>query len=510
MSASTQEMLAPLPKHIAYVDVQIPGALVPLLEKARYKAAWGGRAGAKSHFFAEQIVIRGGAETLRVACIREVQNSLKESVRQLIIDKIDKHDPQRLEWEVLESEIRNRETDTLIIFKGMQAYNADNIKSLEGFDIVWVEEAQTLSARSLRILRPTVRKPGSEIWFSWNPRHESDAVDKFFRGQEPPPDAVVVEVSYKDNPWLSPEIIAEIRHDFKTDPEMFHHVWEGGYEIITEGAYYAKQIALAEKEGRIGHFPYDPRYRLRTAWDIGVDDYSAVWFIQDDGVKAWVVDFYETSGDGPQQIVPAALPELLTVSSLTTMGDRNIQTKGQLEALVRATLKELDRGKGYKYDRHFVPHDIMVREWGAGARQRWQTMKKLGVWPMHKGVQNVPQERINAVRTLLPIMHFNNTKRVMLGVSRLRRYSRKWNEHMQVWEGPDKGINCHAADAFGEYAINCGIKPKVEDKPRRKPTTSMEYTAKQLPDGRVVVESNQSITEMIEAKLAARKQRRRP
>lgn len=508
MAAITRERLSPLPEHVEFVDVAIAPAMLPLLENARYKAAYGGRGGTKSHFFAEQIVVRGSSEALRVACIREVQNSLKESVRQLIIDKIDKHDPGRLEWEVLDSEIRNRRTGTLIIFKGMQAYNADNIKSLEGFDIVWVEEAQTLSARSLRILRPTVRKAGSELWFSWNPRHESDAVDQFFRGQEPPPDAIIINVSYKDNPWLSDELIREIRHDFKTDPDMFHHVWEGGYEIITEGAYYAKAIARAEAEGRIGHFPYDPRYRLRTAWDIGVDDYTAIWFIQDDGRKAWVVDFWETSGDGPQQIVPAALPELLKAEALALIGDPNLTAKN-LDAFRKAALAELARAKPFKYDRHFLPHDVMVREWGAGAKERWRTLKKLGVWPMSRGVANGPEERINAVRMLLPVMHFNNTKRVMTGLSRLRRYSRKFNEQMQVWEGPKKDINCHAADAFGEYAINCGIKPKLEEKPARKPTEDMVYTAKKLPDGRVVVESNQSIREMVEARLNARKARRR-
>ena len=492
MALATADSLAPLPSHIQYVNVQVPEALEPLLAKARYKAAWGGRAGAKSHFFAEQIVVRAGGECLRVACIREVQNSLKESVRQLIIDKINKHDPHHLEWEVLESEIRNRVTGSLIIFRGMQAYNADNIKSLEGFDIVWVEEAQTLSSRSLRILRPTVRKAGSELWFSWNPRHESDAVDQFFRGQEPPPDAVVVACSYRDNPWLSDEIVREIRHDYRTDPDMFHHVWEGGYEIITEGAYYAKHVAAAEAEGRVGHFPYDPRYRLRTAWDIGVDDYTAIWFIQDDGRRAWVVDFWETSGDGPQQIVPAALPELV-----------------KDKALREAGLFELGREKAFKYDRHFQPHDVMVREWGNGAKERWRTLKGLGVWPMSRGVANGPEERINAVRTLLPIMHFNTTgaagKRVMKGLSRLRRYSRKFNEQMQVWEGPKKDINCHAADAFGEYAINCGIKPPKEEAPAKRGTPKMEYTATRLPDGRVKVTSNQSIMEMVEAKLAARR-----
>src|SRR5690242_82654 len=184
--------------------VEAPDALLPLLKPARYKAAYGGRGGAKSHFFAEQIVLRCFSRKTRVACIREVQASIKDSVRQLLIDKIEK---LGLGWafDVLETEIRGRQgtpsAGSLIVFKGMQSYNAHNIKSLEDFDIAWVEEAQTLSDISLRLLRPTIRKDGSELWFSWNPRHETDAVDKFFRGESPPENAVIVSVNWYDNPW---------------------------------------------------------------------------------------------------------------------------------------------------------------------------------------------------------------------------------------------------------------------------------------------------------------------
>lgn len=427
-------------------SVDVPEAFEPLLVPKRYKGAYGGRGGAKSHFFAEQLIIRCYARKTRAVCIREVQNSIKESVRQLIVDKIAALDVGD-HFEVLESEIRGN-NGSLIIFKGMQAYNAQNIKSLEDYDIAWVEEAQTFSDVSLRILRPTLRKPGSEIWFSWNPRYETDAVDKFFRGGEPRNDAIIVPVGWEDNPWFPDVLRAEKDSDFATDPEMAAHVWGGGYETVSEATYYAQLIAKAENEGRIGHFPYDPRRPVETAWDIGIDDYTAVWFIQRLGVMATVIDYYENSGIGADQIVKEALPELNP--------DKDEAARYLVEA---------KREQPFRYGDHFLPHDVKVREWGAGGKTRMLTLMGLGVKPIRAGAQQGPQERINATRALLPNVRFNRTPRVMLGVSRLRRYSRRFNESMQTFGAPLHDINSHGADAFGEFAVNCGLR-SVPAKPK--------------------------------------------
>lgn len=440
---------------------EVARAFVPLLQPARYKGAHGGRGGAKSHFFAEQLVLRCFAKETRAACIREVQNSLKESVQQLVADKIAKFGLGDA-FRVLEGEIRGPH-GSLIIFKGMQSYNAENIKSLEGFDVAWVEEAQSLSAHSLRMLRPTIRKEGSEIWFSWNPRHDTDAVDVFFRGPAKPSDAIVVEVNWNDNPWLPDVLRREKDDDYRADPEMADHVWGGGYQIVTEGAYYAKLIAAAEKDGRIGAFPYNPKLDLKTGWDLGVDDYTAIWFVQDDGHRAYAVDYYEASGDGAEQIVAAALPEL------------NPDELARCAALV-----ELERAKPFRYAKHYLPHDVEVREWGGGARTRRQVLTALGVKPILAGAQQGPAERINAVRRILPVLHFNNTKRVQVGLSRLRRYSRKWNDAMQTYTTPLHDMNSHGADALGEYAINCGIRPAPAEEvapARPKDYVSMERAA---------------------------------
>ena len=153
-------------------------------------------------------------------------------MRQLLIDKIVKLGLES-HFDILENRIEPRNGGR-IIFRGMQSYNAENIKSLEDFDGAWIEEAQTLGSKSLRLLRPTIRKPGSELWFSWNPRHETDPVDEFFRGGQPHPDAICVEVNWRDNPWFPGVLDDERRHDERAYPDLYEHVWEGGYEIITE------------------------------------------------------------------------------------------------------------------------------------------------------------------------------------------------------------------------------------------------------------------------------------
>jgi phage terminase large subunit len=460
------------------LTVRVPAKLRPLHKPARYKGAHGGRGGGKSHFFAQEIVIRCLAEPLRVVCIREVQNSIKESVRQLIVDKIDEMGVGHA-FEVLENEIRGK-NGALIIFKGMQAYNAANIKSLEGFDLAWVEEAQTLSAVSLRMLRPTLRKEGSELWFSWNPRHDTDPVDAFFR-QAPRDDAICVEINWQDNPWFPDVLRRDMEQDYATDAEMAEHVWGGGYEIVSEASYYARLIADAEREGRIGDFPHNPAAPVKTAWDIGVDDYTAVWFIQDDGFKSTVIDYYEASGDGAEQIVATMLPE-----HLTDKAARN------------AALDVIERDHPFRYARHFLPHDVKNREWGAGGRSRLQTLFELGLEGVHRGAAMNPQERINAVRQLLPTVRFNTSgaagKRVSLGLRRLRMYRRKWNEQLQTFMGPLHDEASHGADAFGEYAINALIKPE-EIKPEPRPEIPV-FMADEL--GRV--RSNMTVRELIEHK----------
>jgi phage terminase large subunit len=461
---------------LSALNVDVPEKLEPLLHPARYKGAYGGRGGAKSHFFAEQIIVRCFRKQTRVACIREVQTTIKDSVRQLLVNKIEKLGLGH-RFEILETEIRGS-NGSLIVFKGMQSYNAENIKSLEDFDIAWVEEAQTLSDHSLKLLRPTIRKPNSELWFSWNPRHDTDAVDKFFRGGATRSSMVSVEVNWQDNPWFGEPLLTEMQEDYQNDPEVAENVWGGGYQIITEGSYYGKLIAHAEKEGRVGHYPHDPLLPVITSWDIGVDDYTAIWFWQEDGYRAVAIDYYETTGDGAEQIVKAALPEM------------NPDEREKIAALIEA-----DRPKPFTYKHHLLPHDVMNREWGAGAKSRYQTLISFGVKPIKVGAAQPPMERVNAFRALLPMTYFNDTQRVRVGLKRLRRYSARKNESMQTYGAPLHDDNSHGADAAGEFAVNTLIKPRVIDfkpKPKELVLTADQYGG---------IQSNFTIKQAVEARM---------
>lgn len=220
------------------LNIPTPEWALPLLEPARYKGAWGGRGSGKSHFFAELMIEAHVIDqNSRSVCVREVQKSLSQSVKRLLELKIQELGVQDY-FEVQEAVIKSKRGDGLIIFQGMQNHTAESIKSLEGYDRAWVEEAQSLSQRSLDLLRPTIRKEGSELWFSWNPRFESDPVDALLRGLNPPPDAAVVQVNYSDNPWFPEVLRQEMEYDQRRDKDAFSHVWLGHYLSNSEARVF--------------------------------------------------------------------------------------------------------------------------------------------------------------------------------------------------------------------------------------------------------------------------------
>jgi phage terminase large subunit len=211
------------------VDIPLVPVLEPLLQPSRYKGLYGGRGGAKSHGFGdlliERCLLRRGT---RAVCVREYQVSLEQSVKRLLEDKINGYGLGGA-FRVLNTHIETP-GDGIIIFQGMQSHTAESIKSLEGYDVAWVEEAQNLSQRSLDLLRPTIREEGSELWFSWNPRSASDPVDQLLRTEPLPPDAIVINCSYKDNPFFPDVLRREMEWDRQRDPDKYKHVWLGGYE----------------------------------------------------------------------------------------------------------------------------------------------------------------------------------------------------------------------------------------------------------------------------------------
>ena len=247
------------------LDIDTPPWAVPLLSPSRYKGAHGGRGSGKSHFFAELLVEEHTInQDQKSVCIREIQKSIRMSAKLLIENKIESLGVGRY-FEVQESVIKSRNGSGLMIFQGMQSHTADSIKSLEGFDRAWVEEAQSISQQSLDLLRPTIRKPESEIWFSWNPQYETDPVDVLLRGEYPPDNATVINVNYSDNPWFPDVLREEMEYDRRRDYDKYLHVWEGNYQTFGE--------ALVFRNWSVEEFdaPPDAAFRLGADWGFAID-----------------------------------------------------------------------------------------------------------------------------------------------------------------------------------------------------------------------------------------------
>lgn len=277
-------------------SLKIPTAEIfsPLLEPARDKGAFGGRGSGKSHFFAGLLIEDSLTEKgLLSACIREVQKSLKDSAKRLIEAKLAQYGLGEADGFKVFRDVIETPGDGVIIFQGMQDHTAESIKSLEGFRRAWVEEAQTLSASSIGLLRPTIRMPGSELWWSWNPRRKADPVDRMLRGANRPTGAQIVRANWSDNPWF-PDVLEQERRDcLRLTPEQYDHIWEGGYAAVLSGAYYAACLADAKLEGRIGKVARDPLMPLKAFWDIGVADATSIWVAQFVGRAVLVLDYYE-------------------------------------------------------------------------------------------------------------------------------------------------------------------------------------------------------------------------
>lgn len=261
-----------------------------MMRPSRYKALYGGRGSAKSHFFAECMVANAyKAKGFRGVCIREVQKSLKESAKRLIEDKIRLFGVEDA-FDIQTTEIKTP-GDGVIIFQGMQDHTADSIKSLEGFHVAWPEEAQTISARSWEMLRPTIRAPGSEIWASWNPRNSSDPVDYFFRGPNPPEDAIIRQINYDQNRFFPAELEAERLHDEKFNRDRYAHIWLGDYEPQAVGAIWDRQTI---NSGRRHELPVLKRILVSVdpavSSETGSDEHGIIVVGEGEDGRGYVLD----------------------------------------------------------------------------------------------------------------------------------------------------------------------------------------------------------------------------
>ena len=274
------------------VNADFPEAFQPLFKPKRYKIFYGGRGGAKSWNFARALLVQGLSKPIRILCAREFQNSIDDSVHKLLSDQIQALNLSGF-YEIQKTQIIGK-NGTTFAFEGLRR-NATSLKSFEGCDVCWVEEATDVSKASWDILIPTIRKPGSEIWISFNPELDTDETYKRFV-LKPPADSVVVKVNWEDNPWF-PKVLAGERDDLKNrDYDSYLTVWEGHCRQALDGAVFANEIRAATAANRITSVPYEVQKPVHTFWDLGKSDNTAIWFAQVVGFEFRVIDYYQNHG----------------------------------------------------------------------------------------------------------------------------------------------------------------------------------------------------------------------
>lgn len=260
------------------VQAEFLEQLQPLFEPHRFKVLHGGRASVKSWSVARALVIIGAQRKLQVLCAREFQSSIRESVHKLLANQIELLGLSTL-YDVQQSGIYGP-NDTQFAFVGLSDKTAENLKSYEDFDVAWVEEARNTTDRSWNILRPTIRKEGSEIWITFNPELDTDPVWKMFV-EDPPPDTFCIQLNWRDNPWFNSVLQAERLDAQRKLPKVdYENIWEGKCRPTVEGAVYADEVAEMQADGRIGLFPHDPSLVVHTVYDLGWNDKMAIGLYQ--------------------------------------------------------------------------------------------------------------------------------------------------------------------------------------------------------------------------------------
>ncbi|MCP4315710.1 MAG: PBSX family phage terminase large subunit [Hyphomicrobiales bacterium] len=404
------------------LDINTAQVFAPLLQPARYEAAWGGRGSGKSHFFAESLIEDSLCNKgLLSVCIREVQKSLKESAKRLIENKLIDFRLGEADGFKVFNDVIQTPGDGQITFQGMQNHTAESIKSFEGYGRAWVEEAHMLSSSSLSLLRPTIRADDSELWFSWNPLRKLDPVDKLFRGETSPTGAQVVRANWSDNPWF-PTVLEQERQDCLRDtPEQYDHIWQGGYATVLEGAYYAKDLELARQQRRICKVPIDPLMQIWAFWDIGGTgakaDACAIWIAQFVGKEIRVLDYYEAVGQ----------PLATHINWLRAKGYGNAFCVLPHDGSTNDRVHDVSFESALR-DAQFVVQVVANQGKGAAAM------------------------RVEAARRRFPAIWFNE-ETTEAGRDALGWYHEKQDEHRNVGLGPEHDWSSHGADAFGLMCV---------------------------------------------------------
>ena len=389
------------------LNLRLPVKLAGLYQPRRYKVMHGGRGGGKSHGVAEVLLDMAARSPLRILCAREIQKSMRDSVHRLLKDKVVKLGLQGF-YEVLDNEIRGA-NGSLFLFSGLQSHTVDSIKSFEGVDIVWVEEAHGVSKKSWDVLIPTIRKDDSEIWLTLNPDMDTDETYTRFIARRSP-DTWVCEINWRDNPWF-PSVLDQERKKAKMmDPDSYDHIWEGKPRRVAEGAIYRHEIDALYSEERVCPVPYDPGLPVHTVWDLGWNDSMVIGMVQRGPQDVRIIDYIEDSHRTLDWYV------------------------AQLEK------------RPYRWGTDFLPHDGKTKNFqtGKSTQQQLMAMGRRDVQVL--SAMNV-EEGIKLARMLFPRCFFDESKTARL-LECLRRYRRAIHTKTDEPMAPLHDEFSHGADMY--------------------------------------------------------------
>ena len=414
----------------AIARAEFPVKLEGLFKKSRYKVAYGGRGGAKSWGIARALLILGAKSPMRILCAREFMTSMRDSVHKLLCDQIEALSLFGF-YEITQASIKGK-NGTEFSFVGLKN-NIANVKSYEGVDICWVEEAQTVSRLSWNVLIPTIRKEGSEIWVSFNPELETDETYQRFVAI-PPADCITMKVNWSDNPWF-PETLKLEKDSLKLrDEEAYNQVWEGLCRQTVDGAIFAKEMQQAEKEGRICRVAYDATKPVHAVFDLGWSDSTAIWFLQFVGMETRLIRYIEDS----QKTISYYLATMQTF--------------------------------GYVYDTIWLPHDAENKTLAAAGRTIDDIVRAAGY--KTRIMPRVPVlDSINAARTIFPTCYFDR-EHTADGLACLRHYRYEVDPDTgQFSRNPLHDHYSHGADAFRYIAL------MIKEPPKRKKSAQIAMAA---------------------------------
>ena len=392
--------------------IEMPEWAGELRQPARYKVFYGGRGGGKSWCVAQHLLILGIEKKLRILCLREFQSSMRDSVHKLLCDQIELMGLRDL-YEIQQNIILGR-NGTEITFEGLR-HNTNKIRSQEGADIAWVEEAQTVSKMSWDVLVPTIRKPDSEIWITFNPELDTDETYRRFV-INPPKGAIVRKINWNDNPWFPDVLKDEMQHLKERDFDAYMNVWEGHCKQALEGAIYAKELREAALAGRITKVPYSASKTVEVFFDLGWSDNTSLWFVQRIGFELRVIKSYQNRHETLQHYLQYIQSQKYVIGTI------------------------------------WLPHDARAKQLGTG--MSIEEMAKASGY----NVKIVPslsiEDGINALRTIFPTMYFDE-ENCADGLQALRHYRYKVDSITgQFSREPLHDVNSNYADACRYIAVS--------------------------------------------------------